>query len=119
MSNLGKAAIVTGAGSGIGRQTALALLREGYAVALAGRREEQLHATIDQAGPAGARALAVPTDVTDPASVRALFAKTRETFGRLDLLFNNAGTGSPPIPLEDLSYEQWKTVVDANLTGVF
>ncbi len=119
VSDLSKVAIVTGAGTGIGRQTALALLREGYAVVLAGRREERLQATIDRAGPAGARALAVPTDVTDPASVRALFAKTRETFGRLDLLFNNAGTGSPPVLLEDLSYEQWKTVVDVNLTGAF
>ncbi|MDH3384187.1 MAG: SDR family NAD(P)-dependent oxidoreductase, partial [Deltaproteobacteria bacterium] len=119
MNDREKVAIVTGAGTGIGRQTALALLRGGYAVALAGRREEQLQATIERAGPAGARALAVPTDVTDPASVRALFAKTTETFGRLDLLFNNAGTGSPPILLEDLSYAQWKTVVDTNLTGAF
>jgi NAD(P)-dependent dehydrogenase (short-subunit alcohol dehydrogenase family) len=119
VSDPGKVAIVTGAGTGIGGQTALALLREGYAVSLAGRREDRLHATIERAGPAGARALAVPTDVTDPDSVRALFAKTRETFGRLDLLFNNAGTGAPPILLEDLSVEQWKTVVDANLTGVF
>ncbi|MGA6993849.1 MAG: SDR family oxidoreductase [Candidatus Deferrimicrobiaceae bacterium] len=119
MNDIGKVAIVTGAGTGIGRQTALALLHEGYVVALAGRREEQLQATIERAGPAGARALAVPADVTDPASVRALFAKTTETFGRLDLLFNNAGTGSPPILLEDLSYEQWKTVVDVNLTGAF
>jgi NAD(P)-dependent dehydrogenase (short-subunit alcohol dehydrogenase family) len=119
VNNMGKVAIVTGAGTGIGRQTALALLEAGYAVALAGRREERLHATIDRAGQAGARALAVPTDVTDPASVRALFAKTTETFGRLDLLFNNAGTGAPPILLEDLSHEQWKAVVDTNLTGVF
>ena len=119
MSDHEKVAIVTGAGTGIGRQTALAFLREGYAVVLAGRREEQLQATIGQAGPAGTRALAVPTDVTDPASVRTLFAKTTGTFGQLDLLFNNAGTGSPPIPLEDLSYEQWKSVVDTNLTGVF
>jgi NAD(P)-dependent dehydrogenase (short-subunit alcohol dehydrogenase family) len=119
VNDIRKVAIVTGAGSGIGRQTALALLGVGYAVALAGRREERLHATIDRAGAAHARTLAVPTDVTDPASVRALFAKTRETFGRLDLLFNNAGAGAPPILLEDLSYEQWKTVVDANLTGVF
>ena len=119
MSDHEKVAIVTGAGTGIGRQTALALLREGYAVVLAGRREEQLQATIGQAGLAGTRALAVPTDVTDPASVRTLFAKTTGTFGQLDLLFNNAGTGSPPIPLEDLSYEQWKSVVDTNLTGVF
>jgi NAD(P)-dependent dehydrogenase (short-subunit alcohol dehydrogenase family) len=119
VNNIEKVAIVTGAGTGIGRQTALALLKAGYAVALAGRREEQLHATIDRAGQDGARALAVPTDVTDPASVRALFAKTTETFGRLDLLFNNAGTGAPPILLEDLSLEQWKAVVDTNLTGVF
>jgi NAD(P)-dependent dehydrogenase (short-subunit alcohol dehydrogenase family) len=119
VNNMGKVAIVTGAGTGIGRQTALALLEAGYAVALAGRREEQLHATIDRAGQAGVRALAVPTDVTNPASVRALFAKTTETFGRLDLLFNNAGTGAPPILLEDLSHEQWKAVVDTNLTGVF
>ena len=119
MDDGNKVAIVTGAGSGIGRQTTVALLEAGYAVALAGRREEQLHATIDRAGPAGARALAVPTDVTDPASVRSLFAKTMEAFGRLDLLFNNAGTGTPPILLEDLSHEQWKAVVDTNLTGVF
>jgi NAD(P)-dependent dehydrogenase (short-subunit alcohol dehydrogenase family) len=115
----GKVAIVTGAGTGIGKQTSLALLREGYTVVLAGRRMEQLQATVDQAGPAATRALAVPTDVTDPASVRALFAKTKEGFGRLDLLFNNAGTGSPPVLLEDLTYEQWKTVVDVNLTGAF
>jgi len=114
-----KVAIVTGAGTGIGRQTALALLREGYAVSLAGRRMERLQETMDQAGAAGARALAVPADVSDPASVRALFDKTKEAFGRLDLLFNNAGTGAPPVPLEDLSLEQWKTVVDVNLTGVF
>ena len=119
MDDGNKVAIVTGAGSGIGRQTTVALLEAGYAVALAGRREEQLHATIDGAGPAGARALAVPTDVTDPASVRSLFAKTMEAFGRLDLLFNNAGTGTPPILLEDLSHEQWTTVVDTNLTGAF
>jgi len=114
-----KVAIVTGAGSGIGRQTALALLREGYAVSLAGRRMERLQETIDQAGAAGARALAVPSDVSDPASVRALFDKTKEAFGRLDLLFNNAGRGAPPVPLEDLSLEQWNAVVDVNLTGVF
>jgi NAD(P)-dependent dehydrogenase (short-subunit alcohol dehydrogenase family) len=119
VKNPGKVAIVTGAGTGIGRQTALALLREGYAVSLAGRRMERLQETVDQAGAAGARALVVPTDVTDPASVRALFAKTKEAFGRLDLLFNNAGAGAPPVLLEDLSYEKWKTVVDVNLTGVF
>jgi len=114
-----KVAIVTGAGTGIGRQAALALLREGYAVSLAGRRLEPLQETVDQAGAAGARALAVTADVTDPASVRALFARTTEAFGRLDLLFNNAGRGAPPVHLEDLSYEQWKTVVDVNLTGAF
>jgi NAD(P)-dependent dehydrogenase (short-subunit alcohol dehydrogenase family) len=119
VKNPGKVAIVTGAGTGIGRQAALALLREGYAVSLAGRRMERLQETVEQAGAAGARALAVPADVSDPASVRALFDKTREAFGRLDLLFNNAGTGAPPVHLEDLSLEQWKTVVDVNLTGVF
>src|SRR4030067_692336 len=102
MNGLGKVAIVTGAGTGIGKQTSLALLREGYSVVLAGRRVEPLQATVDQAGAAGTRALAVPTDVTDPASVRALFAKTKEAFGRLDLLFNNAGTGSAPILPEKL-----------------
>ena len=114
-----KVAIITGAGSGIGRETALAMLRAGYAVALAGRRAERLEETVQAAGEAGSRALAVPTDVADPDSIRALFAKTKEAFGRLDVLFNNAGTGAPPIPLEDLTYEQWKTVVDINLTGAF
>src|SRR3970282_1839789 len=119
MNDLGKVAIVTGAGTGIGRQTSLALLREGYSVVLAGRRVEPLQATVDQAGPAGTRALGVTTAVTDPGPVRALFAKTKQAFGRLDLLFNNAGTGAPPVLLEDLTYEQWKTVVDVNLTGAF
>src|SRR5437764_6564256 len=99
MNTSGKIAIVTGAGSGIGRATALALLREGYSVVLAGRRSESLAETAARAGDAGPRALAVPTDVTDPAAVRALFERTRGTFGRLDLLFNNAGTGAPPVPL--------------------
>ena len=115
----GKTAIVTGAGSGIGRATALALLREGYSVALAGRRLEPLERTVAEAGPAAGRALAVAADVGDPASVRALFEKTKETFGRLDLLFNNAGLGAPPVPLEDLTDEQWRRVVDVNLTGAF
>ena len=119
MKSPGKVAIVTGAGTGIGRETALALLREGYAVSLAGRRMERLQETVAQAGADGARALAVPADVSDPASVRALFARTTETFGRLDLLFNNAGTGAPPVLLEDLSHEQWKAVVEVNLTGAF
>ncbi len=115
----GKTAIVTGAGSGIGRVTALALLREGYAVALAGRHLETLTETIRTAGPDGSRAIAVATDVSDAASVQALFDKTRDTFGRLDLLFNNAGVGAPAIPLEDLTVAQWQRVVDVNLTGPF
>jgi len=119
MSNHRKVAIVTGAGTGIGKSTALAFLREGWCVALSGRRTGLLEATLTEAGPLGTQALVVPTDVTDPASVRALFAKTKETFGRLDLLFNNAGTSAPDIPLEDLPYEQWKSVVDVNLTGTF
>lgn len=118
MSAKGKIAMVTGAGSGIGRATAFALLKEGYAVVLAGRRAEALEQTVAQAG-AGARTLVVPGDVSDPAAVKVLFDKTKATFGRLDLLFNNAGTGAPPIPLEDLTIEQWKRVVDVNLTGVF
>ena len=114
-----KVAIVTGAGSNIGQRTVLALLGEGYSVTLAGRRAEALEDTVSQAGEARSRTLLVPTDVTDPASIKALFAKTKETFGRLDLLFNNAGVGAPSVPLEDLTYEQWKTVVDTNLTGSF
>ncbi len=119
MSLFDKVAIVTGAGTGIGRQVALALLAEGYSVALAGRRAEPLEGTVTEAGAAGSRALAVATDVSDPASVRALFAETKEAFGRLDLLFNNAGINAPGIALEDLSYEQWSAVVDINLTGAF
>jgi NAD(P)-dependent dehydrogenase (short-subunit alcohol dehydrogenase family) len=119
MSWLDKVAMVTGAGTGIGRRVAIALLQEGYAVALAGRRLEPLETTATEAGPSGSRALVVPTDVSDRASVRALFTKTKETCGRLDVLFNNAGTGAPPVPLEDLTYEQWQTVVNVNLTGAF
>ncbi len=119
MSAHDKVALVTGAGSGIGRQVALALLGAGYAVALAGRRPEPLQETVSLAGEAGSRALPVPTDVGDPESVRALFAKTVESFGRLDLLFNNAGMGAPAIPLEDITPEQWQAVVDVNLTGAF
>jgi NAD(P)-dependent dehydrogenase (short-subunit alcohol dehydrogenase family) len=119
MTGNGKVALVTGAGSGIGRATALALLREGYAVALAGRRPEALAQTVAAAGPDGARALAVPADVSDPAAVTKLFEKIREAFGRLDVLFNNAGGNVPATPLEDLTVEQWRRVIDVNLTGVF
>jgi NAD(P)-dependent dehydrogenase (short-subunit alcohol dehydrogenase family) len=119
MTGQGKVAIVTGAGTGIGRAVALALVGEGYAVALAGRRREPLEATAKAAEGRPGRALAMPTDVGDPASVKALFARTKQTFGRLDLLFNNAGTGTPPVPMEDLTFEQWKTVLDVNLTGPF
>jgi NAD(P)-dependent dehydrogenase (short-subunit alcohol dehydrogenase family) len=119
MSSNGKVAIVTGAGSGIGKASALALLADGYSVALAGRRVDALEQAVKAAGSAAPRALAVPTDVSDPSSVRALFAKTKEKFGRLDVLFNNAGQNAPGIPLEELTFEQWKSVVDANLTGAF
>ena len=120
MSNTSRVALVTGAGSGIGRACALALHAAGYHVVLAGRRLDALEQTIAQAGAGStAKLLAVPTDVGDPASVKALFAKTEEVFGRLDLLFNNAGMGAPAVPMEDLSYEQWKAVVDVNLTGPF
>jgi NAD(P)-dependent dehydrogenase (short-subunit alcohol dehydrogenase family) len=112
-------AIVTGSGSGIGKHVALALLREGYAVVLTGRRREPLEATAREGEASGSRSLVVPADVSDPRSVRELFATTLGAFGRLDLLFNNAGTGAPPIPLEDLTPGQWKGVVDVNLTGAF
>ena len=119
MSTAGKIAIVTGAGTGVGRAAALALLRAGYRVVLAGRRPEPLENVRKEAGANGKNALCVPTDVADAASVKALFAKTREAFGRLDVLFNNAGVNAPGIPLEELSVEQWKNVVDINLTGMF
>jgi NAD(P)-dependent dehydrogenase (short-subunit alcohol dehydrogenase family) len=119
MIGSGKIALITGAGSGIGRATTLALLREGYAVVLAGRRREVLERTVAEAGSAGARALVVPTDVSDSASVRAVFAATQAKFGRLDVLFNNAGTSAPAVALEDLSPEQWQRVLDVNLTGAF
>lgn len=114
-----KVALVTGAGSGIGRACAIALGQAGYHVVLAGRRADALQQTIAEAGESGCRMLAVPTDVGDPASVKALFATTKQRFGRLDLLFNNAGMGTPAMPLEDLSYEQWQAVVAVNLTGPF
>ena len=119
MNGNGKVGIVTGAGSGVGRATALTLLNAGYSIVLAGRRADALERTVKEAGPASERALAVPTDVTEPASVRALFGATRARFERLDLLFNNAGIGAPPVPLEELPFEKWKAVVDTNLTGAF
>lgn len=117
MSGSGKVALVTGAGVGIGRATALVLAKAGWAVVLAGRRREPLDEVAAAAGEA--RTLVVPTDVCDPASIDNLFAKTRETFGRLDLLFNNAGRGAPAVPMEDLPLETWRAVVDTNLTGMF
>jgi NAD(P)-dependent dehydrogenase (short-subunit alcohol dehydrogenase family) len=113
----GKIALVTGAGSGIGRATALALVADRYSVVLAGRRREALQETAALAG--SNRVLVAPTDVSDPVAVQSLFDLTRTTFGRLDLLFNNAGAGAPAIPLEDLSIEQWRRVIDVNLTGAF
>ena len=113
-----KVAIVTGAGSGIGRATAVALMEVGYSVTLAGRRRDALEATSASA-PIGASVLIVPTDVRDINSVQALFRKTIEAFGRLDLLFNNAGVGAPPVSIDELTLEQWQTVVDINLTGPF
>jgi NAD(P)-dependent dehydrogenase (short-subunit alcohol dehydrogenase family) len=115
----GKVALVTGAGSGIGRAASLALHGAGYSVVLAGRRAEKLEQTAAMAAAAGAKLLLVPADVSQPDSVRALFARTLETFGRLDLLFNNAGSSAPGIPMEDLTYEQWQNVVGVNLTGAF
>ena len=119
MTNQKKVAMVTGAGSGIGRAVAIGLLEDGYSVVLAGRRGASLEQTVQAAGSLGAHALAVPTDITDPAAVQALFAATRNTFGRLDLLFNNAGTNTRATPLEELTFDQWKSVVDVNLTGAF
>ena len=114
-----KIALVTGAGSGIGRAVSLTLHAAGYAVVLAGRRVQRLDETAGQAKPDGGPLLVVPTDVSDPAAVRALFAQTRDAFGRLDVLFNNAGIGAPGIPMEDLTFEQWSAVVGTNLTGAF
>jgi NAD(P)-dependent dehydrogenase (short-subunit alcohol dehydrogenase family) len=112
-------AIVTGAGSGIGRAVAIGLLDDGYSVVLAGRRAAPLEQTVEQAGPSGDHTLVVPTDVGDPAAVRALFAATYDRFGRLDVLFNNAGVSTRGLPLEELTVEQWQSVVDVNLTGAF
>jgi len=119
MAGLQKVAIITGAGTGIGRAVALALLREGYAAVLAGRRKDKLEETANEASSLGPKTLVVPTDVSNVQSIKTLFARTKETFGRLDLLFNNAGIGAPAVPLEDLPYETWQKVVDINLTGMF
>lgn len=118
MTTAARIALVTGAGSGIGRAAALGLQSNGWNVVLAGRRKEELEKTAALAK-AGGRMLAIPADVSDPASIRALFAKTKDAFGRLDLLFNNAGMGAPAVPMEDLPFETWKQVVDVNLTGSF
>ena len=114
-----KVAVITGAGSGIGRAAAHALRKAGYSVVLAGRRREQLELTARDSSAPADQVLIVVTDVTDPAAVRNLFARTRDTFGRVDLLFNNAGTGAPAVPLEEVSVEQWRGVVDTILTGAF
>jgi NAD(P)-dependent dehydrogenase (short-subunit alcohol dehydrogenase family) len=119
MNSQNRIAIVTGAGSGIGRAVSLTLQRDGYSVALAGRRAEELEKTAAQADPAGGRMVAVPTDVSQPQQVEALFEIVRRNFGRLDLLFNNAGKGTPAIPMEELTYAQWSEVVGVNLTGAF
>ena len=119
MASNGKVAIVTGGGTGIGKASALALLRDGYSVTLSGRRMGPLEETVSEAGDDASRTLIVSADVGDPDSVKNLFAKTQDRFGRLDVLFNNAGTGAPPLLLEDLTYDQWMTVVNANLTGTF
>ena len=118
MSETKRVAVVTGAGTGVGKAAALALLKDGWHVALAGRRSEPLQAVALESG-AGARALAVPTDVAQPDSVQALFDTAVQTWGRVDLLFNNAGVNAPGVPLEDLTLEQWTNVVDINLTGMF
>jgi NAD(P)-dependent dehydrogenase (short-subunit alcohol dehydrogenase family) len=114
-----KVALVTGAGSGIGRATSLALQGAGYSVVLAGRRKDELEKTAAAAADPGGRMLPVPVDISQPEAVKALFDKTEAEFGRLDLLFNNAGMGAPAIPMEDLSYEQWSAVLGVNLTGSF
>src|SRR5438132_7461473 len=114
-----KVDLVTGAGTGIGRAVALALMKEDYAVSLAGRRTDKLEETAAMGRATNGQSLVVPTDVADPPAVRELFAKTKDAFGRLDVLFNNAGIGAPAVPMEDLPLEAWKKVVDTNLTGMF
>jgi NAD(P)-dependent dehydrogenase (short-subunit alcohol dehydrogenase family) len=119
MATTRKVALVTGATAGIGKASAIALAKAGYDMVLAGRRLEQLNAAAQECEAHGVKAIGVVTDVGNPDSVKALFAKAKATFGRLDVLFNNAGIGAPAIPMDELSYEQWKAVVDTNLTGSF
>ncbi len=119
MAAAAKIALVTGAGTGVGRGAALALMQAGFTVVLAGRRKDKLEEVAKEGAAHGGRSLVVPADIADPASIKALFAKTKETFGRLDVLFNNAGIGAPAVPIEDLPYERWKAVIDTNLNGTF
>jgi NAD(P)-dependent dehydrogenase (short-subunit alcohol dehydrogenase family) len=119
MASDNKVAIITGAGSGIGKATALAFLNDGYQVAFAGRRKEALADAIKEAGANSSHAIAVPTDVSDADAVKNLFSTTRDAFGRVDVVFNNAGVNAPGVPLEELTIDQWKSVVDINLTGIF
>ncbi len=119
MNETGRITLVTGAGTGIGKRTALLLLEAGYCVVLAGRRVEPLEQTVQEAGVSNSHTLVMPMDVSDPQAVSALFAATKDTFGRLDVLFNNAGMGAPTVPLEDLRYEQWRSVLDTCVTGTF
>ncbi len=114
-----KVALITGAGSGVGRAAALALFKSGHGIVVVGRRAAELQKTLETAGANDSNGLAVPTDVGQPEQVKALFAKVKAKFGRLDVLFNNAGMGAPPVPMEDLTYEQWSAVVSVNLTGMF
>jgi NAD(P)-dependent dehydrogenase (short-subunit alcohol dehydrogenase family) len=119
MAATAKIALVTGAGTGVGRGAALALMQAGFTVVLAGRRKDKLEEVAKEGAAAGGKSLVVPADIADPASIKALFAKTKEAFGRLDVLFNNAGVGAPAVPIEDLPYDKWKAVVDTNLNGTF
>jgi NAD(P)-dependent dehydrogenase (short-subunit alcohol dehydrogenase family) len=119
MAATAKIALVTGAGTGVGKGAALALMKAGFTVVLAGRRKEKLEEVAKEGAAHGGKSLVVPADIADPASIKAMFAKTKEAFGRLDLLFNNAGVGAPAVPIEDLPYDKWKAVVDTNLNGTF